>query len=191
MEIKCKVDGCDRDATYKGQKVCQMHYFRMMRTGTYAPRKKLKKHITPNGYVKILAEGHPMADKNGYAFEHRYVLYEHTSGKNQKCEFCGAAWEWRPYKDHVDHIDEDRLNNKIENLRPLCNTCNTSRTKVNYSESKGCVPITAFGKTLVSTEWEHEQECKVASFTLRQRIKAGWDAEKAITTPSRKRQREA
>lgn len=33
--MKCKIDGCNREAMYKADCVCQMHYFRFMRNGTY------------------------------------------------------------------------------------------------------------------------------------------------------------
>ena len=140
-----------------------MHYFRMMRTGSYELKEKTKKerYVTPNGYVKVLSESHVFADKYGYVFEHRLKLYEKHGGEDLKCELCGADWTWRPYHDHVDHIDENRENNSIENLRPLCNSCNTRRTKVDLCSIKGTNPITAFGKTLVSTEWEKEPECVV------------------------------
>ena len=33
--MKCKIDGCTQNARYKKDQVCQKHYFRFMRYGTY------------------------------------------------------------------------------------------------------------------------------------------------------------
>ena len=186
MEVTCHVDGCERVAMYKAKRLCQKHYFRMMRTGSYELKRKIERLVTPNGYIKVLAEGHKLSDKHGYVYEHRLVLFNKYGDSELACEKCGARWLWRPYMDHVDHIDKNKQNNKASNLRPLCNGCNTKRTKIDYTKVKGTIPITAFGKTMVAEEWARQDICTVSGYVVRNRIKAGWDAEKAITKPSRK-----
>lgn len=187
--MECKVDGCSREATYKSQQVCQKHYFRMMRYGTYDTTrvgKAKQRVVTPNGYVKIYKLGHQLADNGGYAFEHRYVLFEKHSGKELSCVKCGAYWNWRPYKDHVDHIDKDKENNSESNLRPLCNACNTRRTKRVAHKEKGKIALTYDGDTKTPEEWSRDSRCSVIGSTLRNRIKAGWTVEEAITRKSQK-----
>lgn len=182
---------------YKARGICQMHYFRFMRNGTYDLKDKSEYKrksgkigvdgwsITPNGYKKIYVGDHELSVK-GYAFEHRYVLYEASRGKDLSCEFCGREFSFRPYKDHVDHIDNDKLNNSIENLRPLCNACNTRRTIRTPHEEKGKISLTYNGETKTPEEWGRDDRIPVYGPTIRQRLKAGWDSEKALTTPSRK-----
>ena len=137
MEVMCHVDGCERVAMYKAKRLCQKHYFRMMRTGSYELKRKIERLVTPNGYIKVLAEGHKLSDKHGYVYEHRLVLFNKYGDSELACEKCGARWLWRPYMDHVDHIDKNKQNNKASNLRPLCNGCNTKRTKIDYTKVKG------------------------------------------------------
>ncbi len=54
-----------------------------------------------NGYVRIYRPGHPMAAKDGYAYEHRFVLWE--AGIDPR----GAE---------VHHKNHDRGDNRLENL---------------------------------------------------------------------------
>jgi len=130
QDFNCEVDGCHRKAQYKEQRVCQKHYFRMMRYGTYELTRAGKRKpflITPNGYKKIFKPTHTLTDKDGYIFEHRYQLYLVVGDTPTNCEFCGKVWNWNGKSDHVDHINKDKLDNRIENLRPLCNGCNVNR----------------------------------------------------------------
>lgn len=75
--MQCRVDGCGRDAQYKTAQLCQMHYFRMRRNGSVAKKlsSRQQRIITPNGYVRIFEPGHALADKGGYVFEHRQVMW--------------------------------------------------------------------------------------------------------------------
>lgn len=44
--------------------------------------------------------------------------------KEHRCEGCGhATWEGRPIPLELDHVDGDRTNNRLENLRLLCPNC--------------------------------------------------------------------
>ena len=44
--------------------------------------------------------------------------------KQHKCEFCGITeWRGQPTPIELDHINGDRYNNTIENLRLLCPNC--------------------------------------------------------------------
>ena len=64
--------------------------------------------IIQNGYVCILCPNHPRAkSKKGYVYEHILVMEKHLGrylkmGKSEEC---------------IHHIDENKLNNNLSNLR--------------------------------------------------------------------------
>lgn len=60
--------------------------------------------ISEHGYVKVrVGRVHPLADPNGYAYEHLIVW--------------AAAGRALPGPDElIHHIDEDKTNNRIDNL---------------------------------------------------------------------------
>lgn len=59
-----------------------------------------------NGYVFTVVHGHPMADSRGRVLLHRYVMSLHIGRVLEKNEV-------------VHHINGDRLDNEIENLKIL------------------------------------------------------------------------
>lgn len=185
--MKCKIEGCEKSAVYKSDQVCQMHYFRFMRNGTYdTVRKRAYRYINPAGYHSIYEPEHCLAQKNGYVYEHRFNLFNEKGRSISKCELCNSPWSWDDiYNSHVDHIDEDKSNNKPINLRPLCNSCNTKRTKVDYSKLNGFTSISLNGKTMTATEWSRQPGVEVTRSTIVSRISKGWSVEDAIFTKSK------
>ena len=61
------------------------------------------KYYDKDGYVQILMPEHPMAKKDGYVLEHRFIMSEYIG------RLLGQA-------EVVHHIDEVKDNNQIENL---------------------------------------------------------------------------
>ncbi len=63
--------------------------------------------VASNGYVKIrVGKGHPLADPNGYAYEHLVVWM--------------AAGNQRPRKGEIiHHKNDDKTDNRIDNLQVM------------------------------------------------------------------------
>lgn len=178
--MKCSVIECDRQARYKSPQLCQMHYFRLRRTGTTQPRRPKPRQETPNGYVRVYAPDHPLADPSGYVFEHRKVAYDDRGGELSLCEACGLVditWETC----HVDHQDEDRQNNVPSNLLATCIGCNVMRGQKRPRHTHaGRIALTYDGITQTATEWARDPRVRVSSSTIRQRKWRGATDEQAL-----------
>lgn len=82
--------------------------FMIGKTGANSPAFKGGKWIHERGYVVVLVgKNHPMADRDGYCYEHRLVMSEHL-GRNLSSE------------EVVHHIG-DKNDNRIENLKLFAN----------------------------------------------------------------------
>ncbi|QIA76155.1 HNH endonuclease signature motif containing protein [Rodentibacter caecimuris] len=185
--MKCKIDGCDREARYKADCVCQKHYFRFMRNGTYdllpKPTRQYRRS-NMKGYQLLFEPRHPLAMSDGYVYEHRLVVYSIYGDKLPHCQFCGSQLTW--HNCHVDHIDNDIANNKPSNLRPICRGCNVMRSHslIPKYTHKGHSTITFNGVTMTANEWARQDRVTVAGNTILNRIKAGWSIESALFSPS-------
>jgi hypothetical protein len=62
--------------------------------------------ITPKGYKLLYKPEHPMASKNGYLAEHRYVMAEHLGRTLSSNEV-------------VHHKNGNKMDNRVENLEVL------------------------------------------------------------------------
>jgi hypothetical protein len=61
-----------------------------------------KRHLMPSGYIRVYVPGHPMAKRDGYALEHRYVMHE--------------AGVHIPDGHHVHHLNGVKADNRLTNL---------------------------------------------------------------------------
>jgi HNH endonuclease len=100
----CGVKGCDRPTTFA--RYCESHRARLARTGSLGPanfRPKTGKSLSlRSGYVRVWAPKHPLADRTGYVFEHRMVVYD-----------AGIPI---PPGYHVHHKNGDKRDNRLKNL---------------------------------------------------------------------------
>jgi hypothetical protein len=81
-----------------------------------------------------------------------------------------------PGQIQIDHINRNRTDNRIINLRKA-----TSVTQMNNKENN--VPITFNGQTLNAAEWE--SLLGLSKGIVLTRLSIGWSIEKALTTPVR------
>lgn len=81
----------------------------------------------------ILDGKHP-----GYAPHRLKKRLVEESYKEDKCEECGLenTWNGNPLTLELDHIDGDRTNNSLDNLKILCPNCHT-QTCTYKSKNKG------------------------------------------------------
>lgn len=183
-KMKCRVEGCDRDAVYFGDCLCQKHYFRKWRYGTTElTRRKARPRITMpgKGYQFVHDPSHPLAHKNGYVAEHRKVVFDRIGFSLCACEMCGKPEAWETV--HIDHIDQDPKNNNPENLRPLCRSCNVWRDYPDQHTFKSNLPVTLGDVTLTPTEWARLTGGYLCAQTIRRRINRGMSHEQSLTAP--------
>lgn len=124
----CAVEGCAKPR-YQQSKMCVTHKMRLHRYGdVHADRARKAAEVVFHsaGYRKSVRRGHPLADGDGYVYEHRFVLYAEIGPGPHRCHWCGCEVEWRSTLE-VDHLNGDRADNRLMNLVPSCHTCNTRR----------------------------------------------------------------
>jgi len=180
--MKCKIDGCDRDAMYTQALLCQKHYFRIMRNGHPELLRDLKQRdlgysrvyrvtMPGKGYQRLYEPGHPLCDKSGTVSEHRKVVFDRYGYDLPDCEICGKPTDWVTC--HIDHIDRDVKNNSQDNLRPLCRQCNVWRDYPPQHTLPGAHSLTYNGITKTPQEWAREPWVNVSGSAIRHRMRRG------------------
>lgn len=182
LEFKCVIDGCDRYANYREKRLCQMHYFRLMRGGIEKTQKQLRVELfgshrkyrvaNPAGYQKLYEPLHPLSNQ-GYVYEHRKVIWDIYGNSLPRCELCECELYWDSC--HIDHKNNDVTDNSVSNLRPLCGSCNTSR---GYPSDSAEIEIDGVMKSIM--QWARHDDCKVSHATIKRRLKAGFTNKEAV-----------
>jgi hypothetical protein len=179
----CNVSGCDGLATRRAAGLCEKHYYRLRRNGHYELHSwpPLVEHS--HGYRLVYAPNHPLATpgQKSRVYEHRAVYFaEHGEGPFA-CRWCSQTVTWSDM--HVDHLDDDRANNDPANLAASCPTCNQWRghNKMVRTARAKAKQLEWNGKRQSLGEWA--EELQIPLHRLRQRIKAEWSVERALTEP--------
>jgi hypothetical protein len=125
----CSTPNCGKRAVRVGDGLCEACYGVRRRTGGVERRPRLMVRHVAGGYVRVPAAGHPTAASDGWSMEHRVILYDAIGPGPHPCYWCGkglASWTGREGI-IVDHLNEDKGDNRLENLLPTCNDCNRAR----------------------------------------------------------------
>ena len=135
------------------------------------------------GYVYLREPNHPLADSRGLVYEHRFVFYSHNGDGPFKCHWCDIVIGWDCMD--IDHLDDDRANNNINNLVPSCHKCNTKRGtwKMVKARQRQWTQITYNGITKTGSEWARELGLSQSAFMRRINL---WPIEVVMTTPHAK-----
>lgn len=177
---ECKTIGCIEKANRKGAGLCEGCYMRLRRKGT-TDYKTIKYKINhSNGYVLLRELGHPLSDQRGLVYEHRFVFYEHNGAGPFKCHWCGIAVGWDCMD--IDHLDDNRSNNDINNLVASCHKCNTKRGtwKMVKARREEWKQITYQGDTKNASEWAKHLGLSRSAFMRRLEL---WPIDVVMTTP--------
>ena len=88
------------------------------------------RHVPLN---EIFAGKHPQIQ----SFKLKNKLYK-ANLKQNKCEICNISeWNGKEIKCELDHIDGDKTNNALENLRILCPNCHSQTSTFRFKRGRG------------------------------------------------------
>lgn len=123
---KCAL-GCGRKANRRSHTICEACYYYERRTGKPgpAPIYRAARYEDHVGYVVVNVKGHPLAGRDGLTREHRVVAYDSNGGRCPNCFWCGVGLSWGDAV--VDHLNEQKNDNRPSNLVVACKNCNLIR----------------------------------------------------------------
>lgn len=183
----CTVEGCDRPANRKALGLCELHFSRHRRRGSFdlpaehwrvAGRKG--RYPTGDGYVRMVApEGHPLADARGTILEHRFVYHRNHGDGPFACHWCGKEVTWATL--HIDHLNDVRNDNSPANLVASCSICNPKRgfhKSLASNRARG-LNLTLNGERLPIGVWA--ERLGIRKESLKWRLRSGWPLERALT----------
>lgn len=181
-EIICSVERCKSAANRVGHVLCEKHYMRKRRHGSFHKKSTLKhKNLThTGGYVLIHAPNHPLRKSSNRLYEHRVVYYDAHGAGPFKCNWCDAELTWDDL--HIDHLNDVVTDNRIENLVASCPVCNVARGRnkmIATRRAQSTRRYKAHGKDMCLSEWARYLGISTASINYR--IKKGWPLDKALS----------
>lgn len=179
----CRVDGCGKPANRVGAGMCEMHYCRLRRIGsTEKPDVANGGPIEHSGgYLLVYAPDHPLrTGASPRVYEHRKVYYDAHGAGPFKCHVCASSLKWDSL--HIDHLNDDVKDNRIENLAPACPACNTKR---------GQWKVARHAREVNGLEWNGQKKTAqewaatigISRSALMWRLKRGWSVDRALTVP--------
>lgn len=180
----CTAEGCRAEPRSATIPYCERHYYRLRRNGTLNLRGPALERVSSHGYIVVYVPGHPLAERRGDVreYEHRVVFYDANGEGPFRCHWCREKVTWRDM--HVDHVNSDKQDNRIENLVASCPPCNQERghAKVRRTMRERYATWIQFdGENLTLGEWA--ERIGISRQSLRQRLHNGWPLDRALTEP--------
>lgn len=182
----CVVINCSLLVRSIGSPYCEKHYARLRRNGTTERINKARgRYYSTNGYTRIHVPDHPLLQKHGpsgsYEYEHRVIYYNANGEGPFECYWCGNQLRWETM--HIDHLNNDKQDNRLENLKPSCPRCNQKRgvNKMKTAMRNKGRQLQFNGRKMCMSEWAREIGITPAS--LRARLNSGWLLERALVEP--------
>lgn len=179
---KCSVIGCGKRPRSRTAPHCEMHYGRLRRNGTLDTVVAGRARERGDGYVLVPASGHPMALGTSTAYQHRVVFFDAHGPGPHACHVCGELGMLGGQ--HVDHLNEVRNDNRLENLKAACPDCNRWRGKdrIDAARTSSNVRwIELHGVRLPRSAWAKRVGISPAALAFR--LSSGWPVERALTEP--------
>lgn len=111
---------------------------RALKLNCYKPnmgsKGRKKEKFEPRILLQEILDGkHPSFQT--YKLKHR--LFKEGIKEN-KCEVCGIEeWNGLPIQCELDHINGDKFNHKLENLRVICPNCHSQTETYRFKRGKG------------------------------------------------------
>lgn len=180
---KCSVGGCENGANRVGVGMCEAHYMRQRRKGTTDLREVKQRYMHSAGYVVVRRPDHPLLKgrQGQVEYEHRIVYYDAHGAGPFSCAHCGKTIGWSDM--HVDHLNDDKTDNRIDNLVASCPVCNQRRGHHKASATTRRVQglhLTHNGETMTSSEWA--RRLGMSRTALMRRLRSGWAVDAALST---------
>ncbi len=180
------VEGCTARSRSIKSGLCEKHYYRIRRQGSANISKARKaRPVSPHsgGYLLVCVPDHALAKKTSrrQQFQHRVVYFDAHGEGPFACHRCKVEVTWDTL--HIDHLNDIKTDNAIDNLVASCAVCNMHRGSQKMKatmQGKGTL-ITAHGRTMCASQWARELGISPGSIQLR--IKRGWSPEAVTSTP--------
>lgn len=179
----CSVEGCCDLAVRVGAGLCEKHHARLRRNGHFDKVDPLIEEVkiqSGGGYLLAYAPNHPLrVGSSPRVYQHRIVFYDAHGEGPFECHCCGKVVTWRDM--HVDHLNDDVVDNRVENLAAACAVCNQWRGKHKMAKAmkvKHGLRWTAHGITMCAADWA--RHLGVSRETIADRLKRGATLDAAL-----------
>ena len=136
MNKLCTMPECGVKSHAKG--LCFRHYARMLRHGdpnfTKIPGKQCGKSGRKwkmGDYEYAFVPGHAISRRHPVVATHRLVLFNKIGPGIHPCSDCGKPVSWDDSSLIAHHGNENKMDNRPENLSPLCFECNCLAASIN------------------------------------------------------------
>ena len=124
------------------------------------------------------------------AMRSRCNTHSHTSYAQYGGRGIGICPEWDSFESFrawaipsgfKEDLELDRIDNNADYSPGNCRWVTSKQNKNNKKQS---LYLTAFGETKTLLDWTQDRRCAAVYMTVHSRLRNGWSAEKAISTPS-------